>query len=80
VGDQIPIALCVRCELRYTEDPNRDALGLPMHEEDPEDSLDPVCSECRAEDFGRALEEDLLDFLEGKPGLAKRHATCSSLS
>lgn len=41
-GDQIPIALCVRCERRYTEDPNRDAVGKPMHQ-DPEDNLEPRC-------------------------------------
>jgi len=69
-GDQTPIASCVRCG-RYTEDLNRDSAGNPIHQ-DPEDNLDPVCSECQAEDFSRALEEDLLDFLEGKLGLAER--------
>src|SRR5215218_1576064 len=32
-GDQTPIAICVRCGLHYTEDPNRDSVGEPMHED-----------------------------------------------
>ena len=71
-GDQIPIALCVRCERRYTEDPNRDAVGKPMHQ-DPEDNLEPRCEDCATEAFGEAFEKDLLDFFEYKLGLTEKH-------
>lgn len=70
-GDQTPIANCVRCG-RYTEDPNRDAVGEPMHQ-DPEDDLEPRCEDCAKEAFGEALEKDLLDFLERRLGLEERH-------
>jgi hypothetical protein len=62
-GDQTPIALCVRCELRYTEDPNRDAWGLPMHE-DPEDDLEVVCSDCHEEAFTDILKRGMEEILD----------------
>ena len=71
-GDQIPVALCVRCELRYTEDPNRDGWGLRIHE-DPEDDLEIVCDDCRSAALSEALEEEMLLVLESKLGLAERH-------
>jgi hypothetical protein len=71
-GDQIPIALCVRCGLRYTEDSNRDPAGEPIHE-DPEDDLDVVCDECRSAALSEALQGEMLLVLEEKLGLAERH-------
>jgi hypothetical protein len=71
-GNQTPIAVCVRCGLRYTEDPNRDPAGEPMHE-DPEDDLEVVCSDCRSAALSEALEEEMLLVLESKLGLAERH-------
>jgi hypothetical protein len=71
-GVQIPIALCVRCERRYTEDPNKDAWGIPMHE-DPEDDLEVVCKDCRSAALSEALEEEMLLVLEEKLGLAELH-------
>jgi hypothetical protein len=70
-GDQTPLANCVRCG-RYTEDLNRDSAGDPMHQ-DPEDDREPRCEDCAKEAFGEALEKDLLDFLEDKPGVAERY-------
>lgn len=71
-GDQIPIVLCVRCELRYTEDPNRDPAGEPMHE-DPEDDLEVVCKPCLAKGVAEALEQDILALLEEKIGLTEEN-------
>jgi hypothetical protein len=71
-GDQIPIALCVRCERRYTEDPNKDAWGLPMHE-DPEDDLEVVCKYCLSKGVADALEQDILALLEEKIGLTEEN-------
>ena len=71
-GDQTPIALCIRCGLRYTEDPNRDAVGNPMHQ-NPEDDHEPRCNDCAEEAFAEAFEKDLLDFFEDKLGLAEKH-------
>jgi hypothetical protein len=71
-GDQTPIALCARCGLRYTEDPNRDAVGKPMHQ-DPEDDDEVVCEDCLRKGLGEALEADLLYVLEDKLGLAEKH-------
>jgi hypothetical protein len=70
-GVQIPIALCVRCERRYTEDPNKDAYGLPMND-DPEDDLEVVCRDCRSAALSEALEGEMLRVLESKLGLAER--------
>jgi DNA-directed RNA polymerase subunit RPC12/RpoP len=71
-GDQIPIALCVRCERRYTEDPNKDAWGLPIHE-DPEDDLEVVCKYCLSKGVADALEQDILALLEEKIGLTEEN-------
>jgi hypothetical protein len=71
-GDQIPIALCARCGIRYTEDPNRDAVGKPMHQ-DPEDDDEVVCEDCLRKGLGEALEADFLYVLEDKLGLAEKH-------
>jgi DNA-directed RNA polymerase subunit RPC12/RpoP len=71
-GDQIPIALCVRCERRYTEDPNKDAWGVPMHE-DPEDDLEVVCKYCLSKGVADALEQDILALLEEKIGLTEEN-------
>jgi hypothetical protein len=57
-GDQIPIAICVRCKRRYTEDPNRDSVGEPMHE-DPEDDLEVVCNDCLEQAFTDSLKRDI---------------------
>jgi hypothetical protein len=69
-GVQIPIALCVRCERRYTEDPNKDAYGLAMNE-DPEDDLEIVCDDCRKAAFGDALREDVVEILDETLGLGE---------
>ena len=71
-GDQIPIAICVRCKRRYTEDPNRDSVGEPMHE-DPEDDLEVVCDDCQSAALSEALQEEMLFVLEEKLGLAEVH-------
>ena len=71
-GDQIPIAICVRCKRRYTEDPNRDSVGEPMHE-DPEDDLEVVCRDCRSAALSEALQGEMLLVLEDKLGLAEQH-------
>ena len=71
-GVQIPIALCVRCKRRYTEDPNRDSVGEPMHE-DPEDDLEVVCDDCQSAALSEALQEEMLFVLEEKLGLAEVH-------
>jgi hypothetical protein len=70
-GVQIPIALCVRCEMRYTEDPNKDAFGIPIHDY-PEDDLEVVCRDCQSAALSEALEEEMLRVLESKLGLAER--------
>jgi len=70
-GVQIPIALCVRCEMRYTEDPNKDAYGIPIHDY-PEDDLEIVCRDCQSTALSEALEEEMLLVLESKLGLAER--------
>ncbi len=70
-GEQIPIALCVRCEQRYTDDPNKDAYGIPIHD-DPEDDLEIVCRECQSAALSAALEGEMLRVLESKLGLAER--------
>jgi hypothetical protein len=69
-GDQIPIAICVRCKRRYTDDPNRDSVGEPMHE-DPEDDLEVVCDDCREIAFGAALREDVVEILDETLGLGE---------
>jgi hypothetical protein len=69
-GGQIPIAICVRCKRRYTEDPNRDSVGEPMHE-DPEDDLEVVCDDCRKAAFGAALREDVVEILDETLGLGQ---------
>jgi hypothetical protein len=61
-GVQIPIALCVRCEMRYTEDPNKDAYGIPIHDY-PEDDLEVVCRDCQS----AALSETLLAWFTSPP-------------
>jgi hypothetical protein len=71
-GNQTPIAICVRCERRYTEDPNRDHWGLSVHE-DWEDDLENVCDHCRDAALDEALEEHMLLVLEEKLGLAEVH-------
>jgi hypothetical protein len=63
VGEQIPIALCVRCEQRYTDDPNKDAYGIPIHD-DPEDDLEIVCRECQSAALSAALEGEMLGLAE----------------
>jgi hypothetical protein len=70
-GVQIPIALCVRCEMRYTEDPNKDAYGIPIHDY-PEDDLEVVCRDCQSAALSETLEEEMLRVLESKLGLAER--------
>src|SRR5918994_5049692 len=70
-GIQIPIALCVRCEMRYTEDPNKDAYGIPIHD-DPEEDREIVCKECLFAGLNEALEGEMLRVLESKLGLAER--------
>jgi len=60
-GDQIPIAICVRCKRRYTEDPNRDSLGEPMHE-DPEDDLEVVCNDCLERAFTDSYEAQVAEM------------------
>jgi hypothetical protein len=70
--DQILIALCVRCGRRYTENPNRDAAGEPMHQ-DPEDDHEAVCKACLRKGSGEALEADFLFLMESKLGLEERH-------
>jgi hypothetical protein len=69
-GDQIPIALCIRCGLRYTEDPNRDPAGEPIHE-DPEDDLEVVCTACSKAALGAALREDMVEILDETLGLGE---------
>jgi len=69
-GIQIPIALCVRCEMRYTEDPNKDAYGIPIHDY-PEDDLEVVCGECRRAAFGVALREDVVEIIDETLGLGE---------
>lgn len=71
-GVQIPIALCVRCEMRYTEDPNKDAYGIPIHD-DPEDELEVVCKHCISKGVADALEQDILALLEEKIGLTEEN-------
>jgi hypothetical protein len=71
-GDQTPIAVCVRCGLRYTHDLNRGPAGDPMHE-DPEDDLEVVCADCQSAALDEALEEHMLRVLEDKLGLAEQH-------
>ena len=67
------IVPCVRCG-RLTEDRAVGIYGDPM----PDHMLDesdrnPLCEHCQEEKFGHALEEDLLDFLESRLGLAEKH-------
>jgi len=69
-GDQTPIAICVRCGLHYTEDPNRDSVGEPMHE-DPEDDLEVVCDDCSEAALGAALREDVVEILDETLGLGE---------
>lgn len=69
-GDKIPIALCVRCGLRYTEDPNRDSEGEPMHE-NPADDLEIVCTSCSKIALGAALREDVVALLDETLGLGE---------
>jgi hypothetical protein len=71
MSDQTPVAPCVRCG-RYIEDPNRDSVGLPMHE-DPEDNLEVMCDDCQSAALSEALQEEMLLVLEDKLGLAERH-------
>lgn len=68
-GDQTPIALCVHCRLRYTEDPNRDAVGEPMHE-NPEDDLAAICESCSQKLFGRALRADVAQIIDERYDLS----------
>jgi hypothetical protein len=74
VMERTPIAHCVNCG-RWVDDPTRTVFDsmMPDHLFDSEVSKEPVCSECQAEDLGRALEEDILLLLERKLGLAERH-------
>jgi hypothetical protein len=72
-ANSILIVPCVRCG-RLTEDRTVDSYGDPM----PDHMLDesdrnPLCEHCQREDFDHALEEDLLDFLESRLGLAEKH-------
>ena len=60
---------CVRCG-RYTEDPNRDGWGIPMHE-DPEVNLEVVCDDCLSAALSEALEQEMLLVLDDKFGLAE---------
>ena len=62
-GDQIPIAICVRCKRCYTEDPNRDSVGEPMHE-DPEDDLEVVCNDCLEQAFTDSLKRDVEEVID----------------
>jgi hypothetical protein len=62
-GDQIPLAICVRCKQRYTEDPNRDSVGEPMHE-DPEDDLEVVCNDCLEQEFTDSLKRDIEEVID----------------
>ena len=71
-GNQTPIATCVRCGRHYTEDPNRNAIGEPLHQ-DPGDDHEAVCEDCLRKGLGEALEADLLYLLEDKLGLAEKH-------
>jgi hypothetical protein len=70
-GDQTPIATCVRCG-RYTEDPNRDAVGEPMHQ-DPEDDHENVCFDCAADAFTESIKEIIDERLDiWAPEIARR--------
>jgi len=71
-GVQIPIALCARCEMHYTEDPNKDAYGIPIHDY-PEDDLEVVCKYCLSKGAADALEQDILALLEEKIGLTEEN-------
>jgi hypothetical protein len=66
-GDQIPIAICVRCKRRYTEDPNRDSVGEPMHE-DPEDDLEVVCNDCLERAFTDSLKRGIEEVIDERLG------------
>jgi hypothetical protein len=57
--------------MRYTEDPNKDAYGISIHDY-PEDDREIVCDDCRSAALSEALEEEMLRVLESKLGLAER--------
>jgi hypothetical protein len=69
-GDQIPIAICVRCKRRYTEDPNRDSVGEPMHE-DPEDDLEVVCNDCLEQAFTDSLKKGIEEVIDERLDLSE---------
>jgi hypothetical protein len=55
-----------------TEDPNKDAYGIPIHDY-PEDDLEVVCKYCLSKDVADALEQDILALLEEKIGLTEEN-------
>jgi hypothetical protein len=73
-GDQIPIAICVRCKRRYTEDPNRDSVGEPMHE-DPEDDLEVVCNDCLERAFTDSLKRGIEEVIDERLDLSEKDRT-----
>jgi hypothetical protein len=46
---------------------------MPEHLFDSEEKKEAVCRDCLGEQLGEALEEDLLNLLEDRLGLAERH-------
>jgi hypothetical protein len=73
-GNQTPIAVCVRCGLRYTEDPNRDPAGEPMHE-DPEDDLEVVCNDCLERAFTDSLKKGIEEVIDERLDLSENDRT-----
>lgn len=70
LGEQTPIALCSRCQKRYTGDPNKDVYGQNLLDhEQPEGPREPVCDLCFNKEIEAALDAQTLALLERKLGL-----------
>jgi hypothetical protein len=66
-----PIVPCSKCGVRYAEDLTRDGMGrrLPEEELQEMDLRPPLCDSCRRQEFGEALEADILYVIEHGLGL-----------
>jgi tetrahydromethanopterin S-methyltransferase subunit B len=64
-----PIVPCSKCGVRYAKDLTRDGMGRRLPEEDLQDLPSPLCESCQQQEFGDAVGQDLLEFIEDKYGL-----------
>jgi hypothetical protein len=68
-----PIVPCSKCGVRYAKDLTRDGMGRRLPEEELQEmDLPPaLCESCQQQEFGEAFDEDTLDTIGRKLGLAE---------